>query len=145
MDETSKLKRTGYLAIASLCFGAALVGAILPGIPTTPFLLLTSYFLTRSSPKLNERLLQSKLFGPILKDWQQRHGVRLDVKIQAMVTVVLMVGVTIWLTRPSQMATLSLIALVGVGLAVIWKLPTISESSVSDDSPTTGPDHPGRT
>jgi len=134
MDQPTKLQRAGRLAIASLCFGAAVVGAILPGIPTTPFLLLTSYFLARSSPKLNERLLRSRVFGPILQDWQQSRGVRLDVKIQAMVTVVLMVGATLWLTRPSQMAIIGLLILVGTGLTVIWKLPT-AQTSQNDNQP----------
>src|SRR5262249_48391693 len=41
-------KRILYLALAGGSFGMALVGLVLPGIPTVPFLLATSYYLARS-------------------------------------------------------------------------------------------------
>ena len=63
------LRRMLYLLLAGGFFVLAMAGVILPGLPTTPFLLLTSYFLVRSYPRLNERLIKSKLFGPILVDW----------------------------------------------------------------------------
>ena len=64
------VRKAAYLGLAAFFFGLGATGAILPGLPTTPFLLLTSYFLLRASPKLNERLLNSRMFGSILTDWQ---------------------------------------------------------------------------
>jgi len=55
-----------------------------------PFLLLASFFLARSSPRLNDALLKSKYLGPILEDWQKRGGIRSDVKVQAIMLVTLM-------------------------------------------------------
>jgi hypothetical protein len=51
-------------AVGLVCFGLAAVGAIVPGLPTTVFLLIGSYFLTRSCPWLERRLVQSRLFRP---------------------------------------------------------------------------------
>ncbi|NOY28703.1 MAG: DUF454 domain-containing protein [Planctomycetes bacterium] len=48
-----------------------IIGIALPGLPTTPFLLLTSFFLARSWPRMHQRLLASKLFGPVLRPWKQ--------------------------------------------------------------------------
>lgn len=50
--------------IGLTCFGLAAVGAVLPGLPTTIFLLVGSYFLTRSCPALERRLRNSRLFQP---------------------------------------------------------------------------------
>ena len=80
---------------AAAFFAVGVLGVFLPVLPATPFLLLTSYFLVRSSPRLNAALLRSRFFGPILKDWQVHGGVRRDVKIQAIVIVVIAVAASI--------------------------------------------------
>jgi uncharacterized membrane protein YbaN (DUF454 family) len=64
------MARLFFLFLVAVCFLLACVGIVIPGPPTTPFLLLTSYFLVRSFPQLNSRLLKSRFFGPILTDWQ---------------------------------------------------------------------------
>ena len=51
--------------VACLALGA--VGAIVPGMPTTVFVLCGSYLLARSSPVLDERLRNSRLFRPYLR------------------------------------------------------------------------------
>jgi uncharacterized membrane protein YbaN (DUF454 family) len=86
------------MALAGLFFVLGALGAVLPVLPTTPFLLLTSYFLARSSPRLNRWLLASRFFGPILRDWQQLGGVRPDVKVKAVMIVLLAVSLSLWLT-----------------------------------------------
>src|SRR5262249_7995528 len=60
------LRRVWYLALAGGSFVLTVVGLIIPGVPTVPFLLATSYYLVRSSPTLNEGLLRTRTFGPIL-------------------------------------------------------------------------------
>lgn len=121
------VRRVGYMLLASVFFILGAAGALLPGLPATPFLLLTSYFLLRTSPRLNQRLLQSRLFGPILADWQQRGGVRRDVKLQAVCVVVLAVGATLWLSPLPAVWKWIVAALAGVGIVVVIRLPEIRE------------------
>ena len=66
-------KRLRYKAMAGGAFTLTLVGLVVPGVPTVPFLLATSYYLARSSPRLNERLRRTAFFGPILQEWEG-HG-----------------------------------------------------------------------
>ena len=80
-------KRLLYLTLAGVFFTLGALGAVIPGLPATPFLLLTSYFLLRSSPEQNDRLLKSRLVGPLLADWQERGGVRASVKWKAIIIV----------------------------------------------------------
>ena len=122
-ETVSRIRRLLYLLLAGGFFLLAMAGVILPGLPTTPFLLLTSYFLVRSYPKLNERLLKSKLFGPILVDWQVKGGVRRDVKTKAISVVLIAIAASLYVTQFALVPSLVVSASACVGIAVIVKLP----------------------
>ena len=125
-------KRLAYLSAAGVLFVLGGLGALLPGLPATPFLLLTSYFLVRSSPRLNARLLESKFFGPILVDWQVNGGVQTQVKLKAIVVVVLTVALSLYLSGSRFAPKLAIIVLALVGIAVIIRLPQPRPAEPSD-------------
>ena len=119
---------TGLKKFALFSLGAAFLligglGAILPGLPATPFLLLASFFFVRSSPRLNAWLLRSRFFGPILVDWQVHGGVRADVRVKAIVVVIFAVALTIYVSGFSLLPALILISLAAIGVVVILSLP----------------------
>jgi uncharacterized protein len=124
-------KRFVFMALAGLFFVLGALGAVLPVLPTTPFLLLTSYFLARSSPRLNRWLLGSRFFGPILRDWQQLGGVRPDVKVKAIMIVLLAVALSLWLTDLSSTLRWIAAAIALIGIGVILRLPAARKA----DSP----------
>jgi uncharacterized membrane protein YbaN (DUF454 family) len=74
------IRRTIYKALGWASVGMAVVGAILPGIPTVPFVVLAGYFFVRSSPEAHAWLRQSRLFGALLRDWEEHRGVRRSVR-----------------------------------------------------------------
>lgn len=117
------LRKILNLTLAAGFFLLAVVGIVLPGLPTTPFLLLTSYFLVRSYPQLNEVLLKSRLFGGILTDWQIRGGVRRDVKIKAVCCVVLAMGFSVYASGAELRFSAAMAILACVGVGVVVKLP----------------------
>src|SRR5688500_6300205 len=59
------------LAYASLALG--LIGIVVPGLPTVPFVLLSAFAAARGSQRLYRWLLAHRQFGPIIRDWQA-HG-----------------------------------------------------------------------
>lgn len=117
------LRRAAMLILAGVFFVLAALGAFLPVLPTTPFLLLTSYLLVRSSPRLNAALLSSRLFGPILTDWQVHRAVRRDIKIKAVTIVVLTVTVSLCLTSAPLWLALAVVALALFGIGFVLRLP----------------------
>ena len=127
----SRWRRWLYTGLG--CFFVLLggIGVAVPGIPTTPFLLLASYFLVRSSPRLHRKLLQSKTFGPILEDWQRYRGLRRRVKRFALVACSVMIGLSIvfgGLPWPAR----ALVALVGgYGIWFVSRLPVVPDTGSS--------------
>jgi uncharacterized membrane protein YbaN (DUF454 family) len=89
------LKRFLFVVAGSACVGMAYVGIILPGIPTTPWVLLASYCFARSSPRLNRWLKRSPIFGKLLRDWEEHRGIRRPVKVIAACLVVAVVSLSI--------------------------------------------------
>ena len=60
-------RRVGLAAAGLACFGLGFVGIMVPGMPTTVFVLIGSYLLTRSCPWLERKLVESRLFRPYAK------------------------------------------------------------------------------
>lgn len=118
----------GVKILAASSFVLALVGVVLPGIPTVPFVLLTSYFLTRSSPKLSQRLLDSRIFGPTLRDWHEQRGIRRRTKVVALAVMfgVVMTSV-LWGNLPVPLLTV-VVLFVLIGMLVMIRLPTIEDA-----------------
>ncbi len=123
----SRGRKVVCLGLAGIFFVISGLGVLLPGLPATPFLLLTSYFLVRSSPRLNAALLRSRLFGPILVDWQVHGGVRRHVKFKSIVAVILAVALTIYLSGASRGPTVAVASLAAVGVIVILRLPAAAD------------------
>lgn len=61
---------TGALALV-----LGILGLFLPVLPTTPFVLLAALCWARASPRFHARLHGHRLFGPILRDWENRRAV----------------------------------------------------------------------
>ena len=114
--------RLVFLLLAGVFFVLACAGVLIPGLPTTPFLLLTGCLLVRSSPRLNSRLLRSRFFGPIMIDWQIHGGIRKDVKVKAVAGVIVAVMVTVYLSAAAWQSILAGV-LASVGIAVIACVP----------------------
>lgn len=124
-------RRFLYLALAAVFLGLGLLGAILPGLPTTPFLLLMSYFLARSSPRLHARVIRLPIVGGPLRDWQAHQGVRPQVKIAATAMVLAVVATTLLFSDWPAAFRAAIVALAALGLFVVWRLPTVAIHSES--------------
>jgi uncharacterized membrane protein YbaN (DUF454 family) len=74
------LVRWALVALALLSLGLAVVGIILPVVPTVPFVLLAAWAAARSSPKLNAWLERHPRLGPIILDWRRAGAVRRGAK-----------------------------------------------------------------
>ena len=77
----NKLVRLLFVFIGSIFVGLAVIGIFLPGLPTTPFLILAAYFYIRSSNKLYNWLINNKILGVYIKGYLSGKGMPLRAKI----------------------------------------------------------------
>jgi uncharacterized membrane protein YbaN (DUF454 family) len=122
----SGLRRVWYLALAGGSFAMTIVGLIVPGIPTVPFLLATSYYLVRSSPALNRRLRRSRFFGPIFEDLQLHGGLRPRNKLKLLgLTAVLAGGLLLIFGIPAGLLLIVVVASLAVSVYAVLRIPGI--------------------
>ena len=88
---------------------------------------LTPAGIESTIPRLHARLRASPLFGPLLRDWEVHHGVRISVKVTALT---LMVGIgctSIFLLEAALPWRIALGAVLLVGVGVVLRLRTLRE------------------
>ena len=88
-----------YLILAYFFAGLGIVGAFLPLLPTTPFLLLAAWAATRGSPELHEWLYNHPRFGPPLIAWEEKRAVSTGAKITALVFMALSWTLMLFMTE----------------------------------------------
>jgi uncharacterized membrane protein YbaN (DUF454 family) len=108
--------------IGILFVGLALLGVVLPILPTTPFLLVAAACFAKSSPELQRRLMANKTFGPLIHDWQKYRSIPKKAKRIALLTMILSVCWSAFMLQ-SAMLTLLVVALVIGPFIFLVRLP----------------------
>ena len=90
--------RWAWLALGHGAVGLGALGAILPLLPTTPFLLLAAWAYARSSPALRARLYAHPRYGATLRAWQEDGAIAPRAKILAVVLMAGSWGLATWTT-----------------------------------------------
>lgn len=112
------MKRPIYRALGLLSVGLGAVGAVLPIMPTVPFLLLAVYFFARSSPELEQKILDDPTWGPQVKDWRERRAISRKSKTIAIVAMAVGAVFT-WYTlgAPYYYVSLAILVICGSWIA----------------------------
>ncbi|MFC5579141.1 YbaN family protein [Lysobacter niabensis] len=108
------------LAYGSL--GVGLVGIVLPGLPTVPFVLLAAYAAARGSQRLHAWLLAHRQFGPIIRDWEAQGAVSRPAKRLATLMMAVC-ALVMFLTAPAIWMAAMGTAIMAVVAAWLWRRP----------------------
>ena len=112
------LNLIGVLAVV-----LGLIGIVVPLLPTTPFLLLAAACFARGSQRLHGWLLNNRLFGSFLRDYEQGRGIPARAKAIALLMMWGSLGVALW--RHDSLALRCVLLAVGAGVTFyLLRLPT---------------------
>lgn len=114
----SALMRAVYFVLGLVCLILGLIGIVVPGMPTTVFILLAGYFWARSSRRFYAWLLAHRLFGRMIINWQTHRAIPRFAKYLAWSMMSLSTIILFFkLPSPWQWATWLLAAVsLGVGI-----------------------------
>ncbi|GGJ93729.1 YbaN family protein [Pseudomonas matsuisoli] len=122
MPEPSRRLRWLWLLVAYLAIALAIIGVVVPGLPTTEFVLLAAWAAGKSSPKLAAWLENHRLFGPMLRDWKDGGRISRQVKITSSVTM-LAAFTFMALTVSHTLSVVCTGILMLIGAGYIWSRP----------------------
>lgn len=103
-------------AAGVICVGLGVVGAFVPGLPTTVFVLSGSYLLARSSPALDQRLRASRRLSPYLKYADPSVPMPRRAKVAALISMWTSIGLSTVALRLSHVNPLATIAVLLAGV-----------------------------
>ena len=90
-----KFRRRLLIAAGSVFLGLGAVGVVLPLLPTTPFLLLAAACYLRSSPRLHEWLVNSRVLGAYIRDYTSGRGIPTRAKVVSISLLWLTIGFSV--------------------------------------------------
>ena len=122
----SRLARAGWAGLGFACVAVGAVGVVLPGLPTTPFLILAAACFVRSSQALYDRLLAHPRFGPLVRDFREGRGIPARVKLFALALMWLFVLFALGPGLPPGNAGLRVVVAAAalIGTAYLLWIPT---------------------
>jgi protein TonB len=111
--------RLGYLLLGFVWLALGVIGALLPLMPTTIFLILAAASFGRSSPRLEAWLLQHPRFGPPLRLWREQRAMSAAAKRLAYTGMAIGFVVFCVTVRPSWWLAGGVAAALGVSAGIV--------------------------
>lgn len=87
------IKKIVYIVLGCLGVGLGAVGAVVPLLPAFPFLLMATFCFAKSSEKLHNWFINTKLYKKNLESYVQGRGMTWSTKIRIMITVTLLMSI----------------------------------------------------
>ena len=121
-----------YTAAGLASIGLAIIGTVLPVVPTVPLVLLAGFFFSRSSERFDRWLVEHSVFGPIITDWRAGLGFTVRAKLVAVVAIVASFGLTLLIAVGSTAGRIGMILLAVSVIVYIVSRPTKRVAAESD-------------
>jgi uncharacterized protein len=118
-----RARRLAYLVLGFVLLGLGIVGAFLPVMPTTIFVILAAFCFGRSSPRIETWLLEHPRFGAPLRAWREERAIPTRAKIFAVTGMTFGYGLFFLAAHPGPVAMLGVAAFMLAGAAYVLSRP----------------------
>lgn len=116
-----------FLVLGTLSLMLGIIGIVTPGLPTTPFLLLTAGLYMRSSRKFYNWLISNKHLGPYIANYQKNRGLTRKAKTNAIILQWVMISIScIWGIENNIIRMIVIAAGLLGSYFLLFVIPTIS-------------------
>ena len=102
--------------LAWLSFVLGVIGAFLPVLPTTPFIILSAYLFSKSSPRMHSWLTSLPYFGSAIIEWENHKVIRPKAKATAIIMLWILMGVSI-IFAPVHYGLKIMLACIGISVS----------------------------
>jgi len=122
------IKRALYFALGCLGLALGAVGAVVPLLPAFPFLVLAAFGFARSSDRLHQWFLATRLYRDNLAGFLSGRGMTKAAKARVMLTVTAVMAIGFYMMRRIPVGQV-ILAVVWVGhmILFIWGIRTVPE------------------
>ncbi|MDR1820460.1 MAG: YbaN family protein [Methanobrevibacter sp.] len=121
-----KVKRIIYFIFGAVFLSLGAIGAVLPFLPTTPFVIVAAFCFGRSSEMAEKWILSNKYFGAYIENYRNKVGIPLKIKVRS----ILFLWATLIVSMIYAWSLLNFVILLIVGIAIsshIYLLKTKQE------------------
>ena len=110
--EVRKPAKYFWIFLGTLCLALGAIGVVLPILPSVPFFLVTIYAYTRSSKKLHDWFVGTKLYKKNLASFVEKRGMTMATKLKIVITVTIVMGFGFFM--------MSRVPIARIILAIVW-------------------------
>lgn len=127
-DTETVPRRRLLLVLGWCCVATGFVGAFVPLLPTTVFLLIAAWAFSRSSPRWHRWLREHARFGEVVRNWEEHHAMPRRAKLLAFAALAVSYGMTALVFGPlSWAAIVGGVCIAGVAI-YIAHLPVLARN-----------------
>jgi len=127
----SKLSRLFWFVIGFIIMSIGLVGIVIPGLPTTPLMILAAACFAKSSQKFYDWIIYNKMFGHHVKNYREGKGIPRKSKPVILGTMWTFVLVAVLIAIPDSappVSKISTLVLAAIGTIFILRIPDLQRT-----------------
>jgi uncharacterized membrane protein YbaN (DUF454 family) len=104
-----------------------IIGAVLPVVPSTPFMILAAYCYSKSSPKLHQKILNLPHIGSHVRDWEDHGLISVKAKVLSIILLGIMISFSIYFLKVTWLKIM--LAVIALAISTfIFSRPSVKKS-----------------
>ncbi len=128
----SRLNQSFWFTCGFVSMVIGLIGIPVPGLPTTPLMILAAACFAKSSQRFYDWIINNKLFGHHVKNYREGNGIPKKIKPTIIFIIWIFVSYAVIYGIPDdiQPAKIGTLILAFIGTIFIWRIPSLEDSQI---------------